>query len=89
MVLDSPDLNPCNYFFQGLLKGKVYKYNHHTHLVEELKAEFTDAVEMSLMKQRQQLWFIAREQSTEYSRHKSFKSYPELQEGFADINKWY
>lgn len=51
----SADLNPCDYFFQGLLKDKVYKYNHHPHLVEELKAEFTVAVEMSLQKQRQQL----------------------------------
>jgi len=55
----SADLNPCDYFFQGLLKGKVYKYNHHPHLVEELKAEFTVAVEMSFKKQRQQLWIIA------------------------------
>jgi hypothetical protein len=84
----SADLNPCDYFYQGLLKAKVYKYNHHPHLVEELKAEFTVAVEMSLKKQRQQLWFVAREQSTEYSRHKSFKSHRELQ-GFVDINKWY
>ena len=84
----SADLKPCDYFFQGLLKGKVYKYNHHSHLVEELKAEFTVAVEMSLKKQRQHLWFIAREQS-KYSHHKSFKPYRELQEGFVEINKWY
>jgi hypothetical protein len=58
-------------------------------LVEELKAEFTVAVEMSLQKQRQQLWFIAWEQSTEYSRYKSLKFYRELQEGFVDNNKWY
>lgn len=50
----SADLNPCDYFFQGLLKGKVYKNNHHPHMVEELTAEFTVAVEMSLKKQRQQ-----------------------------------
>jgi len=85
----SADLNPCDYFFQGQLKGKIYKYNQHPHLVEELKAEFTDAVQMSIKKQRQQLWFIAQEQSTEYSHHKSSKSYRELQEGFADISKWY
>jgi hypothetical protein len=84
----STDLNPCDYFFQGLLKGKFYKYNHHPHLVEEVNAEFTVAAEMSLKKQKQ-LWFIAQEQSTEYSHHKSFKSYCELQEDFVDINKWY
>jgi len=85
----SADLNPCVYFFQGLLKGKVYKYNHHPRLVEELKAEFTDAVETSLKKQRQQLRFITWEQSTEYSGHKSFKSYRDLEEDFFDINKWF
>jgi hypothetical protein len=85
----SADLNPCDYFFQELLKGKVYKYNHYPHLVEEMKAEFRDAVELPLKKQRQQLRFIAQEQSTEYSCHKSFKSYRDLQKGFVDINKWY
>ena len=48
----SADLYPCDYFFQGQLKGKIYKYNQHPHLVEELKAEFTDVVGMSLKKQR-------------------------------------
>lgn len=55
----SADLSPCDYFFQGQLKGNIYKYNHQPHLVEELKAEFTITVEMSLGKQRQQLWLIA------------------------------
>jgi hypothetical protein len=70
------------------LKGKVYKNNHHPHLVAELTAEFTVAVEMSLKKQRQRLRFAAQEQSTEYSHHESFNSYCELQKVFAGISKW-
>jgi hypothetical protein len=30
----SPDFNPCDFFFRGCLKDKVYKSNHRT---EELK----------------------------------------------------
>jgi hypothetical protein len=38
-----PDLNPCDYFPYGFLKHYVFRNN--VHMVKELKAEITVAVE--------------------------------------------
>jgi hypothetical protein len=51
----SPDLNPCDFFFCGCLKDKVYNSNAQTELKENIHREIANILAEQLQKVNQNL----------------------------------